>query len=227
MEKKKGPDTRYLIDDFSIQESWRLFRILSEFVDGFDNMVDVTPGVSIFGSSRAGESDKSYKDARNVAKALASRGCSIITGGGPGVMEAANRGAQEGGGLSVGLNIDLPFEQMPNSYIDKLITFRYFFVRKVMLVKYSIAFIILPGGYGTMDEFFEALTLIQTHKIAPFPVYLVGRDYYGGLHDWLSGKMLAEDRILPEDLEIVRLVDSIEEVIEGISKLLGGVDFGQ
>jgi uncharacterized protein (TIGR00730 family) len=218
---------RYILDDFTIQESWRLFRILSEFVDGFDNMVDVPPGVSVYGSARAKEGDKAYEDARKIAMALASRGCSIITGGGPGVMEAANRGAQEGGGLSVGLNIELPFEQKPNPYIDRLISFRYFFVRKVMLVKYSIAFVILPGGFGTMDEFFEALTLIQTHKIAPFPVYVVGRDYYGGLVDWINGTMLERDMILPEDLEIVKLVDTVDEVIEGVSKLLDGVDFGQ
>jgi uncharacterized protein (TIGR00730 family) len=217
---------RYILDDFTIQESWRLFRILSEFVDGFDNMADVSPGVSIYGSARAKEGDKAYEDARKIAMALASRGCSIITGGGPGVMEAANRGAQEGGGLSVGLNIELPFEQKPNPYIDRLISFRYFFVRKVMLVKYSIAFVILPGGFGTMDEFFEALTLIQTHKIAPFPVYVMGTDYYSGLVDWINGTMLKRDMILPGDLEIVKLVDSVEEVIEGVSKLLDGVDFG-
>jgi uncharacterized protein (TIGR00730 family) len=227
MSEKKGQSTRYLIDDFTIQESWRLFRILSEFVDGFDNMADVPPGVSIYGSARAKQGDKAYEDARTIAKVLASKGCSIVTGGGPGVMEAANRGAQEGGGLSVGLNIDLPFEQEANPYIDKLITFRYFFVRKVMFVKYSIAFVILPGGFGTMDEFFEALTLIQTHKIAPFPVYLVGRDYYGGLVDWIHDTMLSEDKILQEDLKIVKLVDSVEEVTERISKLLEGGDFGQ
>ncbi len=227
MKEKKGNSTRYLIEDFTTQESWRLFRILSEFVDGIDNMADVLPGVSIYGSSRAKEGDKAYADARNIAKGLSSGGCSIITGGGPGIMEAANRGAQEGGGLSVGLNIDLPFEQAPNPYIDRLITFRYFFVRKVMFMKHSIAFVILPGGFGTMDEFFEALTLIQTHKIPPFPVYLVGKDYYGGLVDWINNKMLAEDKILPEDLNIVKLVDSVEEVTEGISKLLEGVNFGQ
>ncbi len=227
MEEKKGNSTRYLIDDFTIQESWRLFKILSEFVDGFDNLADISPGVCIYGSARAKEGDKAYSDARNIAKALSSGGCSVITGGGSGVMEAANRGAQEGGGLSVGLNIDLPFEQDPNPYIDRLITFRYFFVRKVMFMKYSIAFVILPGGFGTMDEFFEALTLIQTHKIAPFPVYLVGKDYYGGLVDWINNKMLAEGKILPEELNILRLVDSGEEVIEGVSKLLEGVDFRQ
>ncbi len=220
MKNKKGDSTRYLIDDFTTQESWRLFRILSEFVDGIDNMADVPPGVSIYGSARAKEGDKAYTDAMDIARALSSKGCSIITGGGPGVMEAANRGAQEGGGVSVGLNIDLPFEQEPNPYIDKLITFRYFFVRKVMFMKYSRAFVIMPGGFGTMDEFFEALTLIQTHKIAPFPVYVVGKDYYGGLVDWINGKMLAEDMILPEELKIVRLVDTVEEVTEGISGLL-------
>jgi len=220
MKNKKGDSTRYLIDDFTTQESWRLFRILSEFVDGIDNMADVPPGVSIYGSARAKEGDKAYTDARDIASVLSSKGCSIITGGGPGVMEAANRGAQEGGGVSVGLNIDLPFEQEPNPYIDKLITFRYFFVRKVMFMKYSRAFVIMPGGFGTMDEFFEALTLIQTHKIAPFPVYVVGKDYYGGLVDWINNKMLAEDMILPEELKIVRLVDTVEEVTEGISGLL-------
>ena len=220
MNEKKGQSTRYLIDDFAIQESWRLFRILSEFVDGIDNMADVPPGVSIYGSARAKEGDKAYNDARNIARVLSSKGCSIITGGGPGVMEAANRGAQEGGGVSVGLNIDLPFEQEPNPYIDKLITFRYFFVRKVIFMKYSRAFVIMPGGFGTMDEFFEALTLIQTHKIAPFPVYVVGKDYYGGLGDWINNKMLAENMILPEELKIVRLVDTVEEVTEGISGLL-------
>jgi uncharacterized protein (TIGR00730 family) len=226
MAEKKGYGTRYLLDDFTIQESWRLFRILSEFVDGFDNMADVHPGVSIYGSARAEEGDKAYEDARTIASALASKGCSIITGGGPGVMEAANRGAQEGGGLSVGLNIELPFEQKPNPYIDRLISFRYFFVRKVMLVKYSIAFVILPGGFGTMDEFFEALTLIQTHKIAPFPVYVVGKDFYGGLVDWINKSMLAKDMILTEDLNILKLVDSVEEVVEGVTKLLEGVDLG-
>jgi uncharacterized protein (TIGR00730 family) len=218
---------RYFIDDFSIQESWRLFRILAEFVEGFDSMASVTPGVTFFGSSRARPKDPAYRNARAIASALAQRGCSIITGGGPGVMEAANRGAQEGKGLSIGLNIDLPFEQEPNDYIDKLIKFRYFFVRKVIFVKYSMAFVIMPGGFGTMDELFESLTLIQTHKIAPFPVYLVGRDYWGGLVEWLEKKMLAEDKILPEDLKILRVADSNAEVIEGISKLLDSVDLGQ
>ncbi|MDD3642053.1 MAG: TIGR00730 family Rossman fold protein [Candidatus Krumholzibacteria bacterium] len=218
-------DRPYYIDRFSIEEPWRLFRILAEFVDGFDSMADVPPGVTFFGSSRVKEGDKAYEDARVIARGLARLGCSIITGGGPGVMEGANRGAQEGGGLSIGLNIDIPTEQEPNPYIDKLIQFRYFFIRKVIFVKYSMAFVILPGGYGTMDELFEALTLIQTRKIAPFPVFLVGREYWQGLVGWLEGTMLAQDKILSEDLNIIRIVDSNEEVIEDIAKLREGIEF--
>lgn len=210
---------KYLIDDFNIQESWRLFRILAEFVEGFDSMIDVGPAVTFFGSARSSEDDPVYISARQLSKQLAEEGFSIITGGGPGIMEAANRGAQEGGGESIGLNIDLPYEQEPNPYIDKLIHFRYFFVRKVIFVKYSMAFVIMPGGFGTMDEFFEALTLIQTHKIAPFPVFLVGRDYWTGLIGWLRETMLERGMISPEDLQILHLVDSHEEVVEGIKRI--------
>jgi len=220
-----GKDRPYYIDKFSIEEPWRLFRILAEFVDGFDSMADVPPGVTFFGSSRAKEGDKAYEDAREIARGLGRLGCSIITGGGPGVMEGANRGAQEGGGLSIGLNIDIPTEQEPNPYIDKLIQFRYFFIRKVIFVKYSMAFVILPGGFGTMDELFEALTLIQTRKIAPFPVFLVGREYWRGLITFLEGTMLAQDNILPEDLNILRVVDSNEEVIREIAELREGIEF--
>jgi len=218
-------DRPYYIDKFSIEEPWRLFRILAEFVDGFDSMADVPPGVTFFGSSRAKEGDKAYEDARTIARGLGRLGCSIITGGGPGVMEGANRGAQEGGGLSIGLNIDIPTEQEPNRFIDKLIQFRYFFIRKVIFVKYSMAFVILPGGYGTMDELFEALTLIQTRKIAPFPVFLVGREYWQGLVAWLERTMLAQKNILPDDIKILRIVDSNEEVIEEIAKLREGIEF--
>jgi len=218
-------DRPYYIDKFSIEEPWRLFRILAEFVDGFDSMADVPPGVTFFGSSRAKEGHKAYEDAREIARGLGRIGCSIITGGGPGVMEGANRGAQEGGALSIGLNIDIPSEQEPNPYIDRLIQFRYFFIRKVIFVKYSMAFVILPGGFGTMDELFEALTLIQTRKIAPFPVFLVGREYWQGLFAWLRDTMLGTDKILPEDLKILRIVDSNDEVIEEISQLRDGIDF--
>ncbi|MBN1164374.1 MAG: TIGR00730 family Rossman fold protein [Candidatus Krumholzibacteriota bacterium] len=210
---------RYIIDDFNIQESWRLFRILAEFVEGFDSMAEIPPAVTFFGSARLKENDPYYKSARKLSKALAAAGCAIITGGGPGAMEAANRGAQEGKGLSIGLNIDLPHEQEPNPYIDKMITFRYFFVRKVIFVKYSIAFVIMPGGFGTMDELFEALTLIQTHKIAPFPVFLVGTEYWKGLVGWVKDNMLADRMISPRDLDILHIVDSHEEVIEAIKQL--------
>jgi len=211
-------EKRYLIDNFSIRESWRLFRIMAEFVDGFEEMMDVNPGVTFFGAARAKKSDSNYKNARYIAKELASHGCPIITGGGPGVMEGANRGAQEGKGLSIGLNIELPFEQEPNPYIDRLISFRYFFVRKVVFIKYSMAFVILPGGFGTMDELFEALTLIQTHKIAPFPVFMLDRDYWGGLIDWVKNKMLAEGKILSKDLDLLHIADSKEEIVDKVLK---------
>jgi uncharacterized protein (TIGR00730 family) len=209
---------KYLIDEIDLQDAWRLFRILAEFVEGFDTLASIPPAVSFFGSSRVTEGDPEYDTARELARRLANEQCAIITGGGPGVMEGANRGAQDGGGLSVGLNIEIPFEQVPNPYIDKLIHFRYFFVRKVMFVKYSMAFVILPGGFGTMDELFEALTLIQTHKIKPFPVYMVGSEYWGGLVDWIKTKMLARGKISPEDLEILHLVDSIDEVVDRIQQ---------
>ena len=217
-------ERRYLIDEINLQDAWRLFKILSEFVEGFDTLAAVPPAVTFFGSARAGEGDWEYDAARELASMLASDDCAIITGGGPGVMEAANRGAQEANGVSIGLNIEIPFEQQPNPYIDKLITFRYFFVRKVMFVKYSIAFVIFPGGFGTMDELFEALTLIQTHKIKPFPVYMVGKDYWSGLIDWVRNRMLGEEKISPEDLDILHIVDSHEEVLKGIRHIRHELD---
>jgi len=215
MQKNK----KYLIDEFNLQDSWRLFRILAEFVEGFDNMTNVPPAVTFFGSSRAVEGDFAYDAARELARKLAAEGCTIVTGGGPGVMEAANRGAREAKGLSIGLNIEIPFEQRPNKYIDKLITFRYFFVRKVIFVKYAMAFIILPGGFGTMDELFEALTLIQTRKIAPFPVFMIGTEYWAGLIDWVKKKMLGTGKISPEDLDILHVSDSQDEIVQRILKL--------
>jgi uncharacterized protein (TIGR00730 family) len=211
-------ERRYLIDEINLQDAWRLFKILSEFVEGFDTLAAVPPAVTFFGSARVTEGDWEYDTARELASKLASDECAIITGGGPGVMEAANRGAQEVNGVSIGLNIEIPFEQLPNPYIDKLISFRYFFVRKVMFVKYSIAFVILPGGFGTMDELFEALTLIQTHKIKPFPVYMVGKDYWKGLIGWLKERMLGEEKISPEDLNFLHMVDSLDEVVKGIHR---------
>ncbi len=214
----------YVIDEINLQEAWRLFRILAEFVEGFDNMGGVQPAVTFFGSARATEEEWEYRTARQLATMLAKDGCTIITGGGPGVMEAANRGAQEGGGLSVGLNIEIPFEQRPNKYIDKLIEFRYFFVRKVIFVKYSVAFVILPGGFGTMDELFEALTLIQTRKIKPFPVFLLGRRYWEGLLGWVKDFMVKEGKISPEDLDILHVVDDMDEVVQGIRAVRKALD---
>ena len=212
-------NARYLIDEFNLQDAWRLFKILAEFVEGFDALAPVPLAVTFFGSARSVEGDIEYDTARELARKLALDNCSIVTGGGPGVMEAANRGAQEGNGLSIGLNIEIPFEQQPNPYIDKLISFRYFFVRKVMFIKYSFAFVILPGGFGTMDELFEALTLIQTHKIKPFPVFMVGKDYWSGLVDWVKNHMLGEGKISPEDLDTLYIVDSHEDVIKGIKRI--------
>jgi len=220
-------DRKYLIDEISAQEAWRLFRILAEFVDGFDSLAKVGPAVTFFGSARVKEDEWEYRAAREVAAKLARDGCSIITGGGPGVMEAANRGAREGKGLSIGLNIEIPFEQRPNRYVDKLIDFRYFFVRKVMFVKYSIAFVILPGGFGTMDELFEALTLIQTRKIKPFPVYLLGKKYWGGLVHWLREVMVKEGKIQPEDLDILHVVDDQEEIVAGIRAVRKAMDLSR
>ncbi len=218
-ERTMSKNERYLIDEFNLQDAWRLFKILAEFVEGFDALAPVPLAVTFFGSARSVEGDVEYDTARELARKLASDNCSIVTGGGPGVMEAANRGAQEGNGLSIGLNIEIPFEQQPNPYIDKLISFRYFFVRKVMFIKYSFAFVILPGGFGTMDELFEALTLIQTHKIKPFPVFMVGKDYWSGLVDWVKDHMLGEGKISPEDLNTLHIVDSHEDVIKGIKRI--------
>jgi uncharacterized protein (TIGR00730 family) len=215
---------KYIIDEISAQESWRLFRILAEFVEGFENLANIGPAVTFFGSARSKENDWEYRTSRELAKQLAKDGCAIITGGGPGVMEAANRGAQEGGGESIGLNIEIPFEQRPNKYANRLIEFRYFFVRKVMFVKYSVAFVILPGGFGTMDELFEALTLIQTRKIKPFPVYLLGKNYWAGLLDWVRDFMVKEQKISAEDLDILHIVDDPKEIIAGVRAVRKAMD---
>ncbi|MCK4236201.1 MAG: TIGR00730 family Rossman fold protein, partial [Candidatus Krumholzibacteria bacterium] len=212
-------ERKYLIDEINLEDAWRLFKILAEFVEGFDNLASIPMAVTFFGSARTKEGDYAYDMARGIAAKLAAEGYAIVTGGGPGVMEAANRGAREGNGPSIGLNIEIPFEQRPNDYIDKLISFRYFFVRKVMFIKYSIAFVILPGGFGTMDELFEALTLIQTNKIKPFPVFMVGRKYWSGLTGWVKDFMLGEGKISPEDLRMLHIVDTQEEVVEGIQKV--------
>ena len=191
-------------------EAWRVFRIMGEFVEGFDTLGGIGPAVSIFGSARTSPDHPEYAAAQETARLLAAAGFTIITGGGPGVMEAANRGAWEAGGESVGCNIELPFEQGTNRYVETAINFRYFFVRKMMFVKYAEAFVIFPGGFGTMDEFFESLTLIQTGKVRNFPVVLFGKSFWEGLLDWLRGPMLGGQKILPADLDIMTVTDSPE-----------------
>ena len=202
-------------------DSWRVFKIISELVEGFEKLARIGPCVSIFGSARTHYNDKYYKLAEDIAYKLVQNGYGVITGGGPGIMEAANKGARKGNGKSVGINIDLPFEQSANAFIDsdKLITFDHFFVRKVMFMKYAQGFIVLPGGFGTFDELFEAITLIQTRKIGKFPIVLVGKMYWAGLINWIKDVMLAEERnISPEDLDIFTLVDTSDEAVEYISK---------
>lgn len=204
-------------------ESWRVFRIMSEFVDGFETLCHLPPAVTIFGSARTPPSDPIYALAELTAKRFAEAGLAVITGGGPGVMEAANKGAIEAGGVSVGLNIALPREQMPNPYQTIKLDFNYFFCRKVMFVKYAKAFVILPGGFGTMDEFFEALTLAQTLKIDPFPIICMGHDYWQGLIDWVCTTMRDKYKtISPDDLNLVRLTDDPDEAVAIVQQFLAG-----
>lgn len=209
---------------FTETDPWRVLRIEAEFIEGFDALAGLGPAVTLFGSARVQESDPVYQAAVTTARLLAQAGLTIITGGGPGMMEAGNRGAREGGGRSVGLNIELPFEQHINPYVDIPISFRYFFVRKVMFVKYAQAFVIFPGGFGTLDEMFEALTLIQTGKISNFPVILFGSQYWKGLLDWLRATMLAEGKIAGPDLDLMIVTDSPEEVRDliTVAKIEGG-----
>jgi hypothetical protein len=204
--------------DFTTEETWRIFRIMAEFIDGFELMSKVGRAVAIFGSSRIRSNDKYYKIAEKIAYSLAKEGYAIITGAGPATMEAANKGAKEAKGRSVGLNIEIPSKQKPNKYIDTLLEFRYFFVRKVMFVKYAKAFIILPGGFGTLDEFFESITLIQTGRISKFPIILIGSDYWNGLMAWLTKTVLKTKRISDSDLTIFKIVDKPEEAVSEIKR---------
>jgi uncharacterized protein (TIGR00730 family) len=203
---------RALNFDFTVTDPWRVFRIMSEFVNGFDVLAHIPPSIAVFGSARTKDDDPNYRAATETARLLAEAGFGIITGGGPGIMEAANKGAQEGGNLSIGCNIELPFEQSSNEYLDVSLDFRYFFVRKTLFVKYSCGFIIFPGGFGTMDELFEALTLIQTKKVSNFPVILYGSQYWGGLMNWLRDTMLEMENISPGDLDLLRVSDDPEEI---------------
>ena len=201
-------------------DSWALFKIMSEFVEGYETMSAIGPCISIFGSARTQEDDPVYQLTIDIAEAIAAAGYGIISGGGPGIMEAANRGAQKAEGTSVGLNIELPYEQDSNPYIDrdKLINFQYFFVRKVMFVKYAQGFVVMPGGVGTLDELFEAYTLIQTNKVNKFPIILVGRSYWSGLIDWIKNTVLKEKNISPEDLDLFELVDTLDEVMDCLNR---------
>ncbi|MCU0574896.1 MAG: TIGR00730 family Rossman fold protein [Syntrophobacteraceae bacterium] len=212
------PERQYIIDALTIQDSWRLFKILAELVDGFEKLSELYPAVSIFGSARVKPEDETYEKTVVIARKLAENGYHVITGGGPGIMEAGNRGAREGGAKSVGLNIELPLEQEPNPYADLRLDFQYFFVRKVMFVKYAQAYIGMPGGLGTLDEIFEALTLIQTRRIKPFPVILVGKEHWKGLIGWLKDRLLASRYISPEDLSLVTILDDPEEIVQHIKR---------
>ena len=202
--------------DFTQTDPWRVLRIMGEFIEGFDVLASVEKGVSFFGSARTGPDDPMYQAAQETARLLAEAGYDIITGAGPGVMEAANKGAKLGGGRSIGCNIELPFEQGTNPYVDTVVNFRYFFVRKTMFVKYSNAYIIFPGGFGTLDELFEALTLIQTGKINQFPVILFGRHYWAGLVRWLSARALGERKISPSDMDLFLLTDDPQEATDAV-----------
>jgi len=211
-------EKQYVVDALSIEESWRIFRIMAEFVEAIETLSRVKHAVSIFGSARTKPDDPYYQKAELLARRLVEKGFGVITGGGPGVMEAANKGAAEAGGQSVGMNIRLPLEQKPNPYANVSIDYKYFFIRKVMFVKYAVAYVILPGGFGTMDELFEALTLIQTKRIKSFPVILMGSEYWKGLFDWLRKTMLRDNKISPEDLERFQIIDDPDEAVKHIQK---------
>lgn len=205
---------KYFINELKKEDAWRLFRIIGDFVDGFEVLPEFIPAVTFYGSARVKEGNKYYEAARELAKKLVEKGFSIITGGGPGIMEAGNRGAKEGGGRSVGLNITLPMEQIPNPYATVTLNFRYFFARKVMFNKYATAYVLFPGGYGTLDEMTETLVLIQTKKLKPFPVILYGSEYWNGLVQWIKDTMLAGGYISPEDFNLFQIVDDLDKIVE-------------
>ena len=207
----------YEINDLAKEESWRMFRIIGEFVEGFDKLNGIGPAVTIYGSARTSPGHELYSKAEEIARLLGSQGFSVITGGGPGVMEAANKGALDAGATSIGLNIELPVEQARNLYATKAITFNHFFVRKVMLVKYAVAFIIMPGGLGTLDELTEVLTLIQTQKIRPFPVILFNSRYWKGFLDWMREVVYAQGNVSEEDFDLLRVCDEPKEVVDTIT----------
>lgn len=211
-------ERQYVVDDLTIKDTWRMFHILAEFVEGFEVMPEVYPAVTIFGSSRTPPHSASYKAAANMARLVVEAGFNVISGGGPGIMEAANKGAAEAGGKSVGLHIHLPNEQEANRYANVRLDFKYFFIRKVMFVKYAVAYVIMPGGFGTLDELFESLTLIQTKRIRSFPVVLVNSGYWKGLIDWIKDILVKEKSVSKSDLDIFRVVDTPEEAVRIIKR---------
>jgi len=211
---------QYVLDDMTLKESWRLFHIMAEFVEGFENLTEVHPAVTIFGSARCKKGDPLYEKAYNLTKLLAVNGFNIITGGGPGVMEAANKGAKDGGTKSVGINIELPYEQRPNPYSNVRLSFRYFFIRKVMFLKYGMAYVVMPGGFGTLDEFFAAITLVQTKKMKPFPIILVDSSYWSGLLEWMKINLLSQQKISEEDMDIFKVMDDPKEIVDYIKKFV-------
>lgn len=213
-----GNKRQFLIDELSVGESWRLFKIMSEIVDGFDTMSDIQNGVSIFGSARVTPDQEVFKQTEEVASKLVEAGFSIISGGGPGLMEAANKGAKEADGESVGLHINLPFEQASNPYLTTRVNFNYFFVRKLMFVKYALAYVAMPGGFGTLDELFEALVLIQTRRIKRFPIILFGSDYWGGMIDWIKARLIGDGYANEADLELLTILDTPDEVAKYIKR---------
>ncbi|MEE9612525.1 MAG: TIGR00730 family Rossman fold protein [Desulfatiglandales bacterium] len=211
-------ESQYIVDELTVKDTWRMFLIMSEFVEGFETMPEVYPAVTIFGSSRSHRNNSTYKTTGNLARLLVQNGFNVISGGGPGVMEAANKGAAEAGGKSVGLHIHLPNEQQSNKYANVRLDFKYFFIRKVMFIKYAVAYVIMPGGFGTLDELFESLTLIQTQRIRSFPVILMDSGYWKGLIDWMRETLVKEKSISNSDLEIYSLVDTPEEAINIIKR---------
>lgn len=211
-------EKQFVVDDFKLGESWRIFKIIGEFVDGIESLHEIGPAVSIFGSARTKPEDPYYKIAEETAAQFVKANFAVITGGGGGIMEAANKGAKEAGGTSVGMNIILPFEQQPNPFANIQVEFNYFFIRKVMFVKYAMAYVIMPGGMGTLDELFEAVTLIQTQRIRPFPLILVGSDYWMGLIDWIRNQLLENKMISPEDMDILQIIDDPEEVVKAVRR---------
>ena len=213
-------EAQFLIDDLKVGDTWRIFKIMSEFVEGFEVLSQYGTAISVFGSAKSKKGEKYYEMAMELGTLMAKGNITLLTGGGPGIMEAANKGAFEAGGKSVGINIELPFEQKPNRYTTKLISLRYFFVRKVMLIKYAKAFVIFPGGYGTMDELFEALTLIQTMKIRPFPIIMIGKDYWGGLLKWMEERMRDQSLIREDDYSLITVTDSLPEAEKIINDFL-------